>query len=178
MTEDTGDRVRLVAAGQHWLTGSEALPMEDAICGLISDAERTLEMTMFSIWTGYEFADRVWGEITAAAARGVHVYLIINRFHEQVSEAAKRAVIGLMRMGGDTVGVMSFEGDEGILHAKMVVADGAEAIISSSNQSDAGYARNHEIGVLVGGKTAAGASRMFRRLYASNSCQAVTLPRL
>ena len=69
MTGDTEDRVRLVAAGQHWLTGSEALPIEDAICGLISDAERTLELTMFSIWTGYEFADRVWGEITAAAAR-------------------------------------------------------------------------------------------------------------
>ena len=68
MTRD--NRIRLVAAGRHWLTGSEALPIEDAICGLISGTERTLEMTMFSIWTGYEFADRIWEEIAAAAAAG------------------------------------------------------------------------------------------------------------
>ena len=174
MTRD--NRIRLVAAGRHWLTGSEALPIEDAICGLISGTERTLEMTMFSIWTGYEFADRIWEEIAAAAARGVHVYLIVNQFQDQSSEAAQQAVLGLISACPDTVGARSFEGGRGILHAKMVISDRSKAIISSSNQSDAGYSRNHEIGVLLEGGTATDASSMFRRLYTSAACSAVTPP--
>lgn len=174
MTRDA--KIRLVASGRYWLTGSEALPIEDAICELISGAEQTLEMTMFSIWTGYEFADRIWREIGAAAARGVHVYLIVNRFHDQSSEAAKQVILELISTCPDTAGARSFEGDRGILHAKMVISDRSKAIVSSSNQSDAGYSRNHEIGVLLEGGTAADASSMFRRLYTSAACSAVTPP--
>jgi phosphatidylserine/phosphatidylglycerophosphate/cardiolipin synthase-like enzyme len=169
------DKVRIVASGQKWLKGSEAIPIEVALCSLILEATEKIEITMYSIWTGFEFADRVWDEISAATDRGVQIYFVIDKFHSQRSEAAKRLVLDMLRKSPNTIGVRSFEDHNGIMHAKMVIADGSRAIISSSNQSDGGFAKNHEIGLLVEGPAASKASSMFGRLYNSNFCRPVNL---
>ena len=169
------DEVKIVASGQKWLSGSEAVPIESALCSLIRESKEKLELTMYSIWTGYEFADRVWKEISDASDRGVQIYMIVDRFDSQDSEAAKRIVIDMARRSPGTFGVRSFDDENGILHAKLAIADGTRAIISSSNQSDGGYAKNHEIGLLLEGPTASKASLMFTRLYSSDSCRNVNL---
>jgi len=170
------DSTRLVGAGVDWLVGEDVLPIEDAVCSIISNASKSIEMTMYSIWTGFEFVDRVWDCLEGAIKRGVHVYLIVNDFDGQQSQAAKRRVVALKKLGPDTVGIRSFKGGSGILHAKLLVVDEAYCIVSSSNQSDAGYARNHELGVLMEGRQSVVASKMFRRLFSSNSCVDVVAP--
>ena len=167
------DKIRLVGSGAEWMLGEDVVPIEDAMVSLISSAQDCIEMTMFSIWTGFEFVDRIWDSLDDAVNRGVHIYLVINDFHNQSSKAAMSRVGNLKSMGRDTVGVRSFNGLSGTLHAKVLVVDEDSCIISSSNQSDKGYAKNHELGVQIEGKRAKTASRMFRKLYSSKKCSSV-----
>ena len=66
---------------------------------------------------------------------------------------------------------MSFDSEDGNLHAKITVIDREIALVSSSNQSDAGYSKNHEMGLMITDRAlASGISDMFRQLLRSKYC--------
>ena len=167
-----GDDIAIVASGDAWLGSGAARPIESALMDALGGATKTVEMTMAYSYKGRAFANNVWQALDDAASSGVRVYLIINRLGEQ--DDYRRVIKQIRKMAADHprhFKAMSFSSEEGILHAKITVIDREVALVSSSNHSDAGYSKNHEMGLVVAdGRVASAISDMFRELLRSEYC--------
>tara|TARA_Y100001960_G_C14556787_1_gene768625 strand:+ start:318 stop:836 length:519 start_codon:yes stop_codon:yes gene_type:complete len=167
--------ISIVASGDTWLGSGSARPIESALMETIRGATKTVEMTMAYSYKARAFANNIWKALDDAASSGVRVYLIINSFEKQ--EDYERVEPQIRTMAKDHprhFKAVSFNSEEGILHAKITVVDREVAIISSSNHSDAGYSKNHEMGVIVSDtRIASTASDMFRDLLRSEHCSEI-----
>ena len=166
------EEISIVASGDTWLGSGAARPVESALMENIKGANKTIEMTMAYSYKARAFADNIWNALEDAASRGVKVYLIINEFDRQDDyERVNTLINGIKKRHPHHFKAASFRSEDGILHAKIIVIDRNIAIISSSNHSDAGYSKNHEMGVLVSKPNiAAKVSDMFRELLRSKNC--------
>lgn len=166
------ENISIVASGDTWLASGAARPIESALMENIKGANKTIEMTMAYSYKARAFADNIWNALEDAASKGVKVYLIINEFDNQDDyERVNELIKDMKRRHPHHFKAVSFNSEEGILHAKIIVIDRNIAIISSSNHSDAGYSKNHEMGVLVSEPNiAATVSDMFRELLRSKNC--------
>jgi len=166
------ENISIVASGDTWLGSGAARPIEAAIMENIRGANKTIEMTMAYSFKAKAFADNIWNALEDAASKGIKVYLIINEFDSQDDfERVNVLIKHIKKRHPNHFKAVSFKSEEGILHAKIIVFDRNIAIISSSNHSDAGYSKNHEMGVLVSKPNiAAKVSDMFRELLRSKNC--------
>ncbi len=177
----------IVASGSLWIN-SEVRRIQNAIVELVECSRKSLMMTMPYVYYGEESASRVWNVLEDAAKRGVEVYVICNSQEANGNsyghpDAYERLRV-LTSKYPDSFAVMQFSGrvesrNNGIgrppiIHAKMIASDpgqdGAAAIISSANQSDAAYLRNLEMGVQIYGSKVEDVTSMFFKLWNSNQC--------
>ena len=166
--------ISIVASGDTWLGSGAARPIESALMEIITGATKTIEMTMAYSYKARAFANNIWNALNDAASSGVKVYLIINSFEKQEDKKAQRQIRTMAKDHPRHFKAASFNSEEGILHAKITVVDREVAIISSSNHSDAGYSKNHEMGVIVSDtQIASTASDMFRDLLRSKHCSEI-----
>ncbi len=195
MTRGDQDAFEIVASGSAW-KNPEVRRIQNAIIELIEGSRKSLMMTMPYVYYGEESASRVWRALEDGAKRGVSVYVICNiqrsngTKDEGTSMGTPSAYNKLKSLTSDyphSFAVMQFTGGSQvrnngkvrtpILHAKIVASDpgqdGAVAIISSANQSDAAYLRNLEMGVQIFGPKVEDVTSMFFDLWNSNQCESI-----
>jgi len=195
MMSDDKDAFEIVASGSAWMNPS-VRRIQNAIIELIEGSRKSLMMTMPYVYYGVESASKVWMALEDAAARGVSVYVICNLQRtngtkDQVTTTGTQSAYKKLKsMTSDyphSFAVMQFTGGSQvrnndkvrnpILHAKIIASDpgqdGAAAIISSANQSDAAYLRNLEMGVQIFGSKVEDVTSMFFALWDSGQCESI-----
>lgn len=104
---------------------------------LIESAHSTLDLELYVLTdTGIVHA------VERAQARGVHIRVLLDP-----SERPSDGPAAALAAAGVDVRVYRSSGEK--LHAKLGVADGAQALFGSANWTAGGFERNHELDVLV-----------------------------
>jgi phosphatidylserine/phosphatidylglycerophosphate/cardiolipin synthase-like enzyme len=156
----------IVASGSEWLIGS-AKPISNAMIDLIEHANKSIGMTIAYLYPGSLVTGGVWDSLEKAANNGVNIYFIVNDFDNQI---AKDKLKRIRDQNPRNVAIKNFVDNGALLHAKVIVTDRENVIISSSNHSEGGYSNNHELGIKLSGKTASEVSKMFYTLWDSKKC--------
>ena len=138
--ESPGDALVQVVPGGPDLEGRG---LSDALFGVISAAERSLELV-----TPYFVPDEpIYQALRYAALRGVDVRLVVpERGNHWYAEQAARALYEDLLEAG----VRIFERGPPFMHAKAVVADGAYAMMGSANLDYRSLHLNFETNVEAG----------------------------
>ncbi len=110
---------------------------------LLGGAEERVRGTFFELIPG-DSTGQIQDALLAAVARGVEVELLLD---EEVQ--ATWGVAHDLELGG--VGVTLDDDGDLTVHAKSLVADGARALLGSTNGSDPSIDQNHECNVLLEG---------------------------
>jgi cardiolipin synthase len=137
--------------GLSWLGGGVQSVQQECL-SIIRSARRELTLCAYSITAG---AGTLIDEITDVAAQGVVVTLIVNNLRDQPADIRDR-----IRRWGTTatrnIRLFDFNTDDphGQLHAKVITADRAIALVGSANLSFHGMVSNHELAVVVRGPIA------------------------
>jgi len=161
------DASRIEVAWTH--PGPIQLPVRTtgAVAREIAEAARTsLLVVGYSVTIDTErsgLAAQTVAAMAAAAARGVAVTAILHR------DIANR--VALMRgwpISHEPPSILTWperEGDEkASLHAKVLVADSRDALVTSANLTYHGFEANVEVGVRIGGQPAGQLEAMFHEL--------------
>jgi phosphatidylserine/phosphatidylglycerophosphate/cardiolipin synthase-like enzyme len=158
--DDWGGRHDTASDGSGDLVWSPGA--EDHVLGLIEHARRSLELE------DEEMAyDPATDALCAAAKRGVRVRIVMT--YESDWTAA------LQRLRGCGAGVRLYHGQSYYIHAKVLMADGRTALVSSQNLSTGSLRYNRELGIRVADRSIVSAlGRDIARDYAGG--QASLLP--
>ena len=109
-----------------------------AALAAIAAAQRSIDIEMFVL------SDRLVLEaLVSAARRGVHLRVLLDPTQPQ-----NAAAFGLLGPAGATVRFYRQVADE-LLHAKLGIFDAGITLFGSCNWSRSGFARNHELDLLV-----------------------------
>jgi phosphatidylserine/phosphatidylglycerophosphate/cardiolipin synthase-like enzyme len=120
------------------LTTHPSESIRSAALAAIAAAQSSIDIEMFVL------SDRLVLEaLGTAARRGVHLRVLLDS-----TQAQNAAVFGLLEPAGALVRFYRQSGDE-LLHAKLGVFDAAVVLFGSCNWSRSGFARNHELDLLV-----------------------------
>jgi phosphatidylserine/phosphatidylglycerophosphate/cardiolipin synthase-like enzyme len=136
-----------------------ARPTERVVCEMIEGAAKEV------ILLGYELTDRdLIGLLAAAAARGTNVIMICDR-----GRGAATRVLEAWPAGGGAPKI--FHDRERVdgapyasMHAKCLLVDGNDLLVTSANFTFHGLHGNIEIGVRLSGNPAAEARKIFSHL--------------
>lgn len=123
------------------------------IIDAIDGARRSLDLELFVLTD-----QRVVHALERAVRRGVEVHLLLDPSERPSDRPADQ-----LRRHGVTVRLYRSHGE--LLHAKAVVADGAEVVVGSANWSGGGFSRNHELDLAVIASTRLAAD-MLTAMYA------------
>jgi len=135
-----------VATGEKWI-GYGVRSFQSIIHELISEASNELVMTVY-VLTSMDIVD----DIRNALERGVRVEIYLYSGEMQKENDAVRSILQLeneynyLRLYGIK---------EDMLHAKVLVADGAKVLSGSANFTFSGMTKNYELGFLVNDPTIA-----------------------
>lgn len=167
------DVVQVAVTGTGWIGGGVP-SVERVLLEVIRAAKREVMLTAYSITTG---SARVLEALEEALATGVRCVLLVDRFLEQppsVRNTLERLVarypyianIHDWPRGDDAEGV----------HAKLVVADRAVALVGSANLSGRGLLTAHELAVVIRGPTAESIARLIDQLLQAPFIRRVSRP--
>ncbi len=112
-----------------------------AVRDLIEGATETLVVAQFELFPGAP-TDEIVALLIAAAERGVAVRVLLD---DEIDDN----IDGVARLDAGGVDARLDDLPETTLHAKMLAADGAVAILGSTNWSTSSIERNHECNLLV-----------------------------
>ena len=112
-----------------------------AVQELIGGAQDTVVAAQFELFSGAP-TDAIVDALVAAAARGVAVRVLFDDEIEANADAVAR-----LEAGGVTARLDNLP--ETTMHAKMLAADSAVAILGSTNWSTSSIERNHECNLLI-----------------------------
>lgn len=142
-------KIQVVVSGLGWM-GSGVGSIESAIEDLLKSAQHEILLTAYSIGK----ADHIFELIEAALARGVQVWMVVNRLSEQHNSIQRR--LSDLPEKYQHFHLYPFEPDDkrSDLHAKVLVVDRKRALVGSSNLSYNGLILNHELAVLIEGQDA------------------------
>ncbi len=132
---------------------------------MLDAAERTALVVAYNLWFGTSRAAGVLERLGGAVRRGVVVTFIVDRNYEDGHNLAQ--IRGKWPVPARPPQVFTWGAEEGSiakLHAKVLVIDGREALITSANLTGHGMDGNLELGVRVRGAEAAQTERHFREL--------------
>lgn len=139
---------QLLVTGRHF-TGHGFRAVEPAVEEILSLAQDEVIIVAYLIT---ESAADLLSLIEQVVQRGVKVTFLLNKpwtFSQVVREKLRN-----LRMGFQHVEIYAYDGGEnGELHAKVIIADREKAVIGSANLSWGGMVANHEVGVLVEGES-------------------------
>jgi phosphatidylserine/phosphatidylglycerophosphate/cardiolipin synthase-like enzyme len=145
------NRVSLAVTGLSWL-GAGVQSVQQECLSIIRSARRELTLCAYSITAG---AGTLIDEIADVAGQGVIVTLIINNVRNQPADIRDR----LRKWGAaaaTNIRLFDFNTDDPQqqLHAKVITADRAIALVGSANLSFHGMVSNHELAVVLRGPIA------------------------
>jgi cardiolipin synthase len=154
------NRVTIVATGER-LVGHGVRSFDAVVRELLADARREIQVA------AYRFDRSALPLLQAledAAERGIRVTVVADTLDDQ-PEPVRAVLQRWLRRGNPAV--VDFRASSGsLLHAKVLVADRARALVGSANFTWGGLVTNHEIGVLVEGDGAWTIARMLDALQA------------
>lgn len=117
---------------------------------------------------GYALSDELFvADLGKASARGVEVVIVVDR-----AQGSLPALIGLWPSGVPLprcyTNVPASSGSAlASMHSKLLVIDGAEALVTSANFTWLGHHENIELGIRIRGATAVASREFFMRLLAT-----------
>jgi phosphatidylserine/phosphatidylglycerophosphate/cardiolipin synthase-like enzyme len=117
--------------------------INNAVNEIVENAKKSLLITGYSI---SEFVEDIIDTIIEKSQRGLFVKVFINYLSKQ------KSIDKLLRYQGKFLQLYNYANNDdkmAALHAKIILADGKRAIISSANLSYHGMAGNIEIGTLI-----------------------------
>ncbi len=169
-------RVDLVWSGPT--TGRVPIRLaSQVVLDLVNQAKRELLLVSFAAYRVPYLRDA----LTAAAARGVRITLVLENKEASGSKLSRDAALAFKGIAGITVLEWPYErrpavGDGvAVMHAKVAVADADAALVTSTNLTEAGLDHNMECGLLVSGGPVPGSLRdHFRALRYAGELVAVT----
>jgi cardiolipin synthase len=147
------------------------------VLDLVQQARRELLLVSFAAYRVPYLREG----LTAAAARGVRITLVLESKEASGSKLSRDAALAFKGLAGITVLEWPHErrpvvGDGvAVMHAKVAVADADAALVTSTNLTEAGLDLNMECGLLVRGGPVPGSLRdLFRALRYAGELVAVT----
>ena len=103
----------------------------------------------------------IFRELERAIQRNVKVIVVVNRFNEQNPETQ---AFFCKNLKSGNLYIFSFEREDAIMHAKVLVSDRKSAIVGSANLSRHGFYINYEIGTIVNGSDAWKIAKLVERI--------------
>lgn len=101
----------------------------------------------------------------AAAARGVRVQLVLDAGKKRYGDDNRDALLSLWPAGCPAPELWTWRSERNVkLHAKVLVVDRADALVTSANLTRSALEENMELGVRVGGAAARKIAEHFERL--------------
>lgn len=166
------ENLTIVVTGLAWM-GHGIRSIDSTVEEMLTGASDEVQVAAYMITEGARGFIQV---LSDCLARGVIVTLILNRFREQPEEI-QTTIIKLVRQFPH-FRLYEFNPDDRMedLHAKLIVVDRSVALVGSSNLSWKGLVLNHELAVLVKGRTAAKVGDLIDILAKDTKTQPV-LPR-
>lgn len=117
--------------------------INNAVNEIVENAKKSLLITGYSI---SEFVEDIIDTIIEKSQRGLFVKVFINDLSKQ------KSIDKLLRYQGKFLQLYNYANNDdkmAALHAKIILADGERAIISSANLSYHGMSGNIEMGTLI-----------------------------
>ena len=117
--------------------------INNAVNEIVENAKKSLLITGYSI---SEFVEDIIDTIIEKSQRGLFVKIFINDLSKQ------KSIDKLLRYQGKFLQLYNYANNDdkmAALHAKIILADGERAIISSANLSYHGMSGNIEMGTLI-----------------------------
>ncbi len=117
--------------------------INNAVNEIVENAKKSLLITGYSI---SEFVEYIIDTIIEKSQRGLFVKIFINDLSKQ------KSIDKLLRYQGKFLQLYNYANNDdkmAALHAKIILADGERAIISSANLSYHGMSGNIEMGTLI-----------------------------
>lgn len=132
--------ISIVVGGYLWL-GESARAIGPVTLEMLDSARKEILLTAYLI-NNKDIIEKIHN----ALARGVRVRVIINSPENQQFKGA----IQQLRMLENSYPNMKISGfNEAVMHAKVLVVDRKDALISSANLTVSGMTNNYEMGFLV-----------------------------
>ncbi len=158
LTDDFSD-TEVSVTGTAWM-GAGVGSIQSSIEEMFKHARREIHIAVYEITQGSRgFLDK----IKDCLNRGIRVTMIVNRFDEK-SPAVKNTIKGFLRFRYFNLYDFTAESTNEDLHAKIIVIDRLEALVGSANLTWRGLAGNHELSIIVKGKTASTISSLLDKL--------------
>jgi phosphatidylserine/phosphatidylglycerophosphate/cardiolipin synthase-like enzyme len=157
------DQISVAVTGLAWM-GSGIGSIETAIEQLFRYAKSEILITSYSMSSA---SDTFLDWLETSLTKGILVRLAINKLTEQ--HPGVEHCLTQLRNVYPHFYLYSFIGDQTQdLHAKVIVADRKFAIVGSSNISRHGFITNHELAMVVRGKSAESVASALDRLFLSS----------
>lgn len=142
------DNVQLLVTGKFFL-GKGIRSIETVSEELIKKAKREIQIATYVLSIPNKQFERA---LENAVERGIDVKIIVNDFENDDHSIKK---IEKLAMRHRNIKIFKFKGmDDSILHTKIIVIDRRAAFVGSANLTWRGLTKNHEIGVVLEGKSA------------------------
>lgn len=140
--ENRKEKIELIAtAPPSFLLKTKRI--NNAVNEIVENAKKSLLITGYSI---SEFVEDIIDTIIEKSQRGLFVKIFINDLSKQ------KSIDKLLRYQGKFLQLYNYANNDdkmAALHAKIILADGERAIISSANLSYHGMSGNIEMGTLI-----------------------------
>lgn len=171
--EDRGPRCELVWTG-HTPAGAGVRSTLPVVKEMLALARRSALVVSYSLWIGSGDAGTVIDLLAERSSEGVDVTFILDARYQEgrnVTELKRRWPAGRRR---PSLFTWQDQLDSiAKLHAKVVIVDRRDLLITSANLTGHGMRHNLEFGLRVRGKPAVDASDHFESLVKSGVFQAV-----
>jgi cardiolipin synthase len=129
-----------VATGEKWV-GCGVRSFQSIIHELISEASNELVMTIY-VLTSMDIVD----DLRSALERGLKVEIYLYTEEKQKENNALKSIL---QLENEYNYFKLYRIKEDMLHAKVLVADGAKVLSGSANFTFSGMTKNYELGFLV-----------------------------
>ncbi len=141
---------KIVVTGTSWM-GSGIGSLESALDDLLNGAENEIGIISYRISGS---ALDLFEVLKSSLEKGVEIKMILNRFEEHPSGIQEKLKELQSKFEGFHLFKFVPKDEMDDLHAKVVVVDRQMVLVGSANLSWRGLVSNHEIGVILSGKSA------------------------
>lgn len=145
--------------------------IESALRELFEKADNEVALTAYSISNS---SDRIFEFVSGALARGVRVTMVVNRANAQPPSVLKMIKRLVAQYPHFTARDYESSDPNADLHAKAIVIDRKVAMVGSSNLSQRGWVKNHELAVVIRGNAAREVAKAIDRLVADRACSPIS----
>ncbi len=158
----TGETLELVGSPKNWLPDASAWELPKLVA-MVNAASRAIDVQVLS----YSTTDRegqpfhvLDDALRLAAARGVHVKLLVSEWSTKPGSDARKALSDVAKLPNVEVRVLRIPAWSGgslpfarVAHAKYMVIDGTYAWVGTSNWEGGYFTQSRNVGLLISNGT-------------------------